>query len=132
VWSFHVNRTHVLMTCVELDPTRYSEADRREVDPARSRWRRPPGLKLASLIGESKNVSSSSGRVRGADGRQRWTRLTVWVAVSGTVQCDHASLQTGTKRRWNFSHVEERLKRLEDAILPVAQAVLPTGCLSDV
>jgi hypothetical protein len=45
---------------MDLDPSQYGEADRREVD-RRFKWRSPHGLRLASLIGGLKSGRSGSG-----------------------------------------------------------------------
>jgi hypothetical protein len=58
---------------IELDPSQYGEADRREVDP-------PDEVQVAtwSAAGQLdwwvKERQQSMGRVRGPDGRQRWIK----------------------------------------------------------
>jgi hypothetical protein len=57
----------------QLDPSQYSEADRREVDPPiqvdAATW--SPGGQLDWWVKERREWL---GRVRGADGRQRWIK----------------------------------------------------------
>ena len=58
---------------MELDPSRYSEADRREVDPPiqveMATWSK--GGQLDWWVKEHRPRVEWFGRVRGADGRQR-------------------------------------------------------------
>jgi hypothetical protein len=58
---------------MDLDPRQYSEADRREVDPPiqveTATW-----AKTGQLDWWVKERQEWWGRVRGADGRQRWVR----------------------------------------------------------
>ena len=61
------------MKWMELDPSQYSDADRRAIDP-------PIGVEMATwspggrLDWWVKERQQWLGRVRGADGRQRWIR----------------------------------------------------------
>ena len=58
---------------MELDPDQYSEADRRPIDP-------PIQVDIATWLGAGKldwwvkDRQEWFGRVRGADGRERWIR----------------------------------------------------------
>jgi hypothetical protein len=67
------NRTHVLRSIRDLDPNQYGEADRREVDP-------PIDVESATWSAGGtldwwvKERQEWLGRVRGADGRQRWIK----------------------------------------------------------
>jgi hypothetical protein len=58
---------------MDLDPTQYSEGDRREVDPPMhveaATW-----SKAGQLDWWVKERQEWRGRVRGPDGRQRWIR----------------------------------------------------------
>jgi hypothetical protein len=58
---------------MQLDPSQYGEADRREVDPPiqvkSATW--SPGGQLDWWVKERQEWL---GRVRGADGRRRWIR----------------------------------------------------------
>ena len=60
----------------DLDPNQYSEADRREVDPPiqvdAATW--SPGGQLDYWVKEHRPRLEWWGRVRGADGRQRWVK----------------------------------------------------------
>jgi hypothetical protein len=60
----------------QFDPSQYGEADRREVDPPiqveSATW--APGGQLDWWVKEYRPRVEWLGRVRGADGRQRWVR----------------------------------------------------------
>jgi hypothetical protein len=61
---------------MDLDPTRYSEADRRAVDPPvrveTATWEKAGQLDW--WVKEHRPRLEWLGRVRGADGRQRWIK----------------------------------------------------------
>jgi hypothetical protein len=61
---------------MDLDPSRYSESDRREVDPPipveMATW--APGGKLDWWVKEHRPRLEWWGRVRGTDGRQQWIK----------------------------------------------------------
>jgi hypothetical protein len=61
---------------MELDPARYGEADRREVDPpiqvGVASWSH--ARQLDWWVKEHRPLKEWFGRVRGEDGKQRWIR----------------------------------------------------------
>ena len=64
------------MSTNDLDPSQYGEADRREVDPPvpveMATW--APEGQLDYWVKEHRSRLEWFGRVRGADGRQRWVK----------------------------------------------------------
>ena len=69
-----------------LDPSQYDEADRREVDPPiqveAATW--APGGQLDWWVKEHRPRLEWWGRVRGADGRQRWIKASDLRRASGS------------------------------------------------
>jgi hypothetical protein len=70
----------------QFDPSQYGEADRREVDPPiqveAATW--SPGGKLDWWVKEHRPRLEWWGRVRGADGRQRWVKAVDIRPASGS------------------------------------------------
>jgi hypothetical protein len=68
---------------MDLDPSQYSAADRREVDPPihvqTATW-----SKAGQLDWWVKDRQERFGRVRGADGRQRWVKAVYLRPASGS------------------------------------------------
>ena len=71
---------------INLDPSQYEEADRREVDPPiqveMATW--SPGGQLDWWVKEGRPRLEWFGRVRGADGRQRWIKASDLRRASGS------------------------------------------------
>jgi hypothetical protein len=83
-WLFQQNRLHVLIVDFsDADVQQFAEADRREVDPPiqvqTATW-----SKAGTLDWWVKERQEWLGRVRGADGRQRWVRSVDLRPASGS------------------------------------------------
>jgi hypothetical protein len=76
------------MSTNQFDPSQYGEADRREVDPPiqveAATW--SPGGQLDWWVKEHLPRPEWWGRVRGADGRQRWVKAVDLRPASGSQQ----------------------------------------------
>jgi hypothetical protein len=74
------------MSTPDLDPNQYGEADRREVDPPiqveMATWSKAGQLDW--WVKERRPRLEWFGRVRGADGKQRWVKAVDLRPVSGS------------------------------------------------
>jgi hypothetical protein len=71
---------------MDLDPSQYGDADRREVDPPvqvqMATW--TPGGQLDRCVKERRPRLEWFGQVRGKDGKQRWIKASDLRRASGS------------------------------------------------